>query len=237
MKITNPTVFYKGWYCCYISPVCYNTVQTHLSDMYYHYIIGRYTYSASDDIFQDWGTCPTPADLASTAVSYKCWHNWQCFTSLSSMFHTPRSDLGHRSKHVFRISSFIPRIRHMPNFGLKWPIATVLYKGWHPRWTFISLALTAQIPHLWYTLSSATNEYISSGSVCTFPYWGMCPILGALVKMANATVLYNCWHFGWLFVSLSPMAQTCASDTHDHQWQVGEFLPYLFIYSHTEANP
>ena len=200
--------------------------------MYDHYIIGRYTYSASDDIFQDWGTCPTLADLAelsNTAVFYKCWHNRQCFTSPSSMFHTPRSDPGNRSKHVFRISSFIPRIKHMPNFGWKWPIATVLYKGWHPRWTFISLALTAQTPRLWYTWSSVTSEYISSGSVRTFPYWGMYLILTDLVEIANATVLYNGWCFRWLFVTMTPLIHVITA------LQIAKLLPYLFIHSQAEA--
>jgi hypothetical protein len=106
------------------------------------------------------------------------------------MFHIPRSDTVYLLKHVFHISSFIPRTKHVPNFGWKWLIAAVLYKGWHTRWTFISLAQAAQTSRLRYTWSSVTND-ISSGSVHTFPDWGICPILGALVNMANTTVLYN----------------------------------------------
>ena len=149
-------------------------VQTCTLDMHDHYLIGRYTCCASDDIFQGWGMSPDLAEMSNTAILYKCWHNWQCFAGLSLMFHTPSSDTGYQLKCTFCISSFIPRGKQ--------PIATILYKCWHLRWTFISLALTAQTLCFQYTISSVTSEYISSGSVCTFPYWGKCPMLADLAE-------------------------------------------------------
>jgi len=185
-------------------------VQTCTLDMHDHYLIGRYTCCASDDIFQGWGMSPDLSEMSNTAIFYKCWHNLQCFTGL---FYTLSSDTGYQLKCIFCISSLISRGKNM---CWKWPMATILYKCWHLRWTFISLALTAQTLCLQYTLSFVTSEYISSGSVCTFPYWGKCSMLADLEKIKNAIVLYNGWNFWCIFISLSPMVQTCASDTHDH---------------------
>jgi hypothetical protein len=90
------------------------------------------------------------------------------------------------------------------------------YKSWHPRQIFIHLLPMMQTctsnthdQHIIISYNSPVSGHIISCSV-------IFPILDVFLEITNTTIFYNGQNSWWLFIILSPMAQTCTFDTGDH---------------------
>jgi hypothetical protein len=134
----------------------------------------------------------------------------------------------HRKSHPFQWATWllhtIPQYHTHTHTHLSGPLQYPIqftnivpkYKSWHPRQIFIHLLPMMQTctsnthdQHIIISYNSPASGHIISCSV-------IFPILDVFLEITNTTIFYNGQNSWWLFIILSPMAQTRTFDTGDH---------------------